>query len=142
MKHPFFQPLGHLSGWDVIAALLGFAATLGVLSLQPPDWSFRIIWIGGPALFIAARRHFLPQLTPVRQAPATSPSPLRRAFGFVLMIGGGFVAVFAAIFAGVFWVVGMGGHGFAWDYAFGLAASLSVFAGAVWVLIVGMRAAG
>ena len=142
MKHPFFQPLGHLSGWDVIAALLGLAATLGVLSLQPPDWSYRIIWIGGPAMFIATRRRFLPQLSPPRQASVTPPSALRHAFGFVLMIGGGFVGVFAGIFAGVFWVVGMGGHGFAWDYAFGLAASLGVFAGAVWVMILGMRMAG
>jgi len=142
MKHPFFQPLGHLSGWDVIAALLGLAATLGVLALQPPDWSYRILWIGAPSLFIAARRHFLPQLTRARASPATPPAPLRRAFGFVLMIGGGLVAVFAGIFAGVFWMVGMGSHGFAWDDAVGLAASLSVVAGALWVMILGMRTAG
>jgi hypothetical protein len=138
MKHPFYEPLGHLSGWDVIAALLGFAATLGVLSLQPAGWSHRFMWLGGPTMFIVARRHFLPQLSPPQQAPATPPTAARRALGFVMMIGGGFVGVFAGLIAGVCLVVG--GH--AWDDALAVAASLTVFAGAVWVMILGMRAAG
>jgi hypothetical protein len=138
MKHPFFQPLGHLCGWDVLAALLGLGATLGVLSLQPADWSHRFLWIGGPATLIAARRHFLPRLSPAPHAPATPPSALRRALGFLLMIGGGFVGLFAGIIAGVF--IFVGGH--AWDQLLGLAATLAVFAGAVWVMILGMRAVG
>ncbi len=137
MKHPFFQPLGHLSGWDVIAALLGLGATLGILSLQPATWSHRFLWIGGPAMFIVARRHFFPQLSPP-QVPTTPPSALRRALGFVLMIGGGLVGLFAGIIAGV--CVTVGGH--AWDDLLAVAASLGVFAGAVWIMILGMRAAG
>ncbi len=92
-----------LGGWDVVAALLGLMTAVALWWMQPAIGGYTFLWIGAPALAVAARRYFLPQLSPSPYEVRLKPTPGRRALGYALMIFGGLVAVFGAmvIWAGV-----------------------------------------
>lgn len=136
-----FHQIGHLSGWDIIAALLGFLLAAALSTVEILHSGYALFWIGGPAAFVLARRHFLPRLSPQRQVPARAPSALRHILGFAMMIGGGFVVVMTGLIAGAgAFAVVQSGRAVAWDDALALGVILAIFAVALWVVIRGIRA--
>ncbi len=129
--------LRHLSGWDVVAALLGMALMIGIVRLQPDSWRFQMWYLILVPLAVVARRRFLPQLSPPDNQIRLKPSRSRRIAGFATMILAGLVAAFSGkkkmgvLFATkdpsqIVWA----------------AIPATIFGGALWLFSVGMRWVG
>jgi hypothetical protein len=119
-----------LSGWDVIAALVGLAITVVIESLPVHGGGFRVFWFGAPATVIVARRWLLPGLSARSTETPVPSTPLRRVVGYVLLIGGGFAMFIDAI---VIWAAM---HERA---PLPIAVALAIFACAAWVAALGFR---
>lgn len=118
-----------LAGWDVLAALFGLGVTLGFQYVQTASWA-SILWIGGPATAIFARRRFLPNLSRPSEAQATPPTPMRQIGGYVLMICGGFAMFIDGIFV---WAATSA------RAPLPIAIALGIFAAAGWIATLGFR---
>jgi hypothetical protein len=120
----FTEPL---SGWDVIALLVGVCVSFALARLLAHDHA--ILWLGAPAACLALRRRFLPRPS---TTPEWKPAPSLggRVLGYVLLVLGGLVMLLSGLAARLMFTEGA---------PLPIAIALCVFGTALWIASLGFR---